>query len=70
MALPHDRDSVAAPSHPAPHSLPAIQGRLLVCVPIPHCVEQAPHSPYAPHLLFTVEWKERVAFQMVTTQSS
>ena len=30
MAIPHERVSVAGPSQAAPHSLPAIHGRLLV----------------------------------------
>jgi len=49
-AVPHDRVSVAGPSHPAPHSLPAIHGRVRVCVPIPHLTEHALHAPNAPIL--------------------
>ena len=47
--VPHDRDSVLGPTHPVPHSLPAIHERLLVIVPDPHRVEQALHCPNAVH---------------------
>jgi len=54
MALPHDLLSERAPVHPAPHSLPAIQVRVRVCVPIPHLVEHALHAPKALNLEFTI----------------
>ena len=50
MAVPHALVSVVGPEHGAPHSLPLTQGRVLVCVPIPHFTEHALHAPYAPHL--------------------
>jgi len=50
IALPHDRVSVADPEHGAPQALPAIQGRVLVSIPIPHETEHALHPPYDPHL--------------------
>ena len=52
-AIPQDLVSVEDPLQPIPHSLPAIQVRDLVIVPVPHLTEQELHAPYAPHLLFT-----------------
>jgi len=51
---PHGRVSADGPEHGAPHKLPAIQPRVLVCVPIPHFTEHALHPPYPPHLEFTI----------------
>jgi len=54
IAVPHGLVSVLAPEHAAPHALPAIHGRVLVWLPIPHFVEQAPHAPNDPHLELTI----------------
>merc|ERR1712142_675678 len=54
IAVPQDRVSDDAPEHGAPHAFPLIQGRDLVCVPIPHFTEQALQAPYAPHLESTI----------------
>ena len=48
-ALPHARDSVLGPEHPAPQALPAIQDRDRVCVPCPQPTEHLPQAPYGPH---------------------
>jgi len=50
IGVPHARVSEAAPTQPAPHSLPAIQVRLLVCVPDPHFTEHAPNALKPVHL--------------------
>jgi hypothetical protein len=50
---PQPLDSVEAPTHAAPQPLPAIQPRLLVCVPAPHLTEHALQAPNPPHLLST-----------------
>ena len=47
---PHDRVSTDAPVHGAPQELPAIQGRVLVCDPIPHFTEHALQAANPPHL--------------------
>jgi hypothetical protein len=54
IAVPQDFVSDAAPAHGAPQELPAMQPRVLVCVPKPHFTEHALHPPYAPHLLSTI----------------
>jgi len=41
IGVPHARVSDRAPTHPLPQALPAIQARVLVCVPAPHLTEQA-----------------------------
>jgi len=41
IGVPHARVSDNAPTHPLPHRLPAIQARVLVCVPAPHLTEHA-----------------------------
>jgi len=53
IAVPQDLDSESAPTHGAPHAFPATHDRVLVCVPVPHLTEQAPHAPKAPSLLST-----------------
>ena len=47
--VPQDLVSVLCPEHPAPHSLPAIQDLVRVCVPEPHCTEHALQAPYPVH---------------------
>ena len=66
MAVPQARDSVDGPEHPAPQEFPAIHGRLLVCVPRPHRVEQAPHAPYAPHRELTKRKPSKYNFYSCT----
>ena len=58
IGVPQALDSDEAPEHPAPHELPAIQVRVLVCVPDPHFTEHAPHAPNALSLLLTETMKE------------
>ena len=60
IAIPHDLVSERGPVHPAPHSLPEMQVRLRVCVPIPHLTEHALHAPKALILEFT-ERKEIIS---------
>jgi len=50
IGVPHARVSEAAPTQPAPHSLPAIQVRVLVCVPAPHFTEHALNALNPVHL--------------------
>jgi len=52
------RVSVADPSQPFPQASPAMQGRVRVCVPAPHDFEHALHSPYAPHLEWTIAFPQ------------
>jgi len=44
-AFPHGLVSVLTPEQGAPHELPAMHGRVLVWLPIPHFTEQALHAP-------------------------
>jgi len=48
--FPHDLVSVRGPTHGPEHGSEFKQLRTLVCVPIPHCVEQGLHGPYGPYL--------------------
>jgi len=41
IGVPHARVSDNAPTHGLPQALPAIQARVLVCVPAPHFTEHA-----------------------------
>jgi hypothetical protein len=51
IAPPQAFDSEEGPEHALPHSLPAIQDRVLVIVPAPHFFEHPLHAPNPPHLL-------------------
>jgi len=40
----------SGPTHGLPHELPAMQARLLTCIPAPHFTEQTLNGPKAVHL--------------------
>ena len=53
IAAPQDLVSVDDPTHGAPHALPLIQLRDLICDPAPHDFEHGVQGPKASHLELT-----------------